>query len=119
MDMSKYSGAAFRKVGDVKTNGAIRVVIADVKLGTFGKPDVSFTDGTKLSVNATNNKILCQAYSTNSDDWIGKEIELYLGEIDFKGKPQEAILVKPISPSVEKKPPKPKLDDGLNDEVPF
>ena len=56
MDMSQYSGAAFLKVGDVKVNGPIRVVIADIVLGKYGKPDVSFSDGTKLSLNATNNK---------------------------------------------------------------
>jgi hypothetical protein len=56
-----------------------------------------------------------------SDDWIGKEIELSLGEIEYQGTPQEAILVSPISPPIEKKtPPKPKSSDGgMNDEIPF
>src|SRR5262245_27381105 len=76
MDMSQYSGAAFLKVGDIKVNGPVRVVIADVQIGDYGKPDLSFTDGTRLSVNTTNNKILCQAYGTESDEWIGREIEL-------------------------------------------
>ena len=125
MDMSKYSGAAFLKAGDVKVNGSIRVVIADIQVGKYEKPDVSFTDGTKLSLNATNNKILCQAYGTDGDDWIGKEIELSLGEIEYQGKPQEAVLVKPISPPIEKKPPppkpKPKNSGGgdMDDEIPF
>ena len=30
MDMSQYSGAAFLKLGDVKVNGPLRVVIADI-----------------------------------------------------------------------------------------
>jgi hypothetical protein len=38
-------------------------------------------------VNATNNRILMRAYGRNSDDWVGKEIELYLGEIEFQGTP--------------------------------
>ena len=92
MEMSQYSGAAFLKVGDVKVNGPIRVVIDDIALGKYGKPDVSFTDGTKLSLNATNNKTLCHAYGTESDDWIGKEIELSLGEIEYQGEPQESSL---------------------------
>jgi hypothetical protein len=90
MDMSPYSGAAFLKVGNVKVNGPMRVVIADVQLGKYGKPDLAFDDGSKLSVNATNNGILCRAYGMESDDWIGKEIELALGEIEYQGKPQEA-----------------------------
>jgi hypothetical protein len=103
MDMSKFSGAAFLKVGDVKVNGPIRVVIADIELGKYGKPDVSFNDGTKLSLNATNNKILCRAYGTESDGWIGKEIELTVGEIEYQGKPQEAIIVQTVSPPIETK----------------
>jgi hypothetical protein len=119
MDMSQYNGAAFLKVGDVKVNGPIRVVIADIVLGKYGKPDVSFSDGTKLSLNATNNKILCQAYGAEGDDWIGKEIELSLGEIEYQGKPQQAVLVKPISPPIEKKPPKRKPGGDMEDEIPF
>ena len=119
MDMSQYNGAAFLKVGDVKVNGPIRVVIADIVLGKYGKPDVSFSDGTKLSLNATNNKILCQAYGAEGDVWIGKEIELSLGEIEYQGKPQQAVLVKPISPPIEKKPPRRKPGGGMKDEIPF
>ena len=62
MEMSQYSGAAFLKVGDVKVSGPIRVVIADVVLGKYGKADVSFSDGTKLSLNATNNNPLTTAH---------------------------------------------------------
>jgi hypothetical protein len=71
MDMSPYSGAAFLKVGDVKVNGPIRVTIVDVQVGKYGKPDLTFDDGSKLSLNATNNRILCHAYGMESDDWIG------------------------------------------------
>jgi hypothetical protein len=122
MDMSPYSGAAFLKVGDVKVNGPIRVVIDDVQVGKYGKPDVAFVDGTKLSLNATNNRILCRAYGMESDAWIGKEIELTPGEIEYQGKPQEAILVSPVSPPIENKAlskPRKDSDGGMNDEIPF
>jgi hypothetical protein len=124
MDMSPYSGAAFLKVGDVKVNGPMRVVIADAQVGKYGKPDLTFDDGTKLSLNATNNRTLCRAYGTESDDWIGKEIELTLGEIEYQGKPQEAVIVNPISPPIEvekRTPPKPGNgpDGGMNDSIPF
>jgi hypothetical protein len=121
MDMSKYSGAAFLKVGDIKANGPVRVMIADVQIGEYGKPDLWFTDGTRLSVNATNNKILCQAYGIESDNWMGKELELVVGELEFKGKPQEAVLIKPISAPIEKKPPPKRKNRGsdMNDEIDF
>ena len=124
MDMSPYSGAAFLKVGDVKVNGPIRVTIVDVQVGKYGKPDLTFDDGSKLSLNATNNRILCRAYGMESADWISKEIELSLGEIEYQGKPQEAVIVNPISPPIEvgkRTPPKPgnSSDGEINDEVPF
>ena len=114
MDMSKYVGNMFLKVDDVKAKGSIRVTITDVSEGRYGKPDLTFNDGTRLSVNATNGGLLARAYGMNSDDWIGKRIELVLGTIDYQGKPQEAVLVKPISPPIDA-PPKPDLDD----EIPF
>jgi hypothetical protein len=119
MDMSQYSGGAFLKIGDVKVNGPLRVVIDDIQLGKYGRPDVSFTDGTKLSLNVTNNKALCNAYGTESSGWVGKEIELSLGEVEFQGEPQESILVKPISPPIENKPPKRKPGGDMEDETPF
>ena len=62
-----------------------------------------FDDGTQLSLSVTNTRILADAYGTDAAKWIGKEIELNVGETAYEGKPQESILVKPISPPVEKK----------------
>ena len=65
MDMSKFSGSAFLKVPDIKeAPGPVRVVIEAVTIGQYGKPDLTFTDGTKLSVNPTNNRVLIAAYGT-------------------------------------------------------
>jgi hypothetical protein len=124
MDVSKYLGNAFLTVGAVKVNGPSRVVIENVTEGKFDKPDLTFDDGTRLSLNVTNTRTLARAYGTDGADWIGKEIELYLGEIPYEGKLQESILVKPISPPIEKRPPpKPKGESDkrgdLDDEIPF
>jgi hypothetical protein len=126
MDMRKYSGAAFLKLGDVRANGPLRVVIAGVTEGKYGKPDLEFDDGTKLSVNATNNRVLVNAYGGESGPWKGKEIELILGQVEYDGKPQDSILVKPISPPIKKKQPpspKPKSENGkrgdMDDAIPF
>jgi hypothetical protein len=103
MDITKYLGSAFLKVADVKVNGPLRMVITSVVEGKFDKPDLVFDDGTQLSLSVTNTRILARAYGTDGADWIGKEIELNVGETEYQGKPQESILVKPISPPVEKK----------------
>jgi len=123
MDITKYLGSAFLRVGDVKVNGPIRMVIESVTEGKFDKPDLTFDDGTRLSLNVTNTRTLARAYGTDGASWIGKEIELYLGETEYEGKLQESILVKPISPPIEKRPPKPKGESDkrgdLDDEIPF
>ena len=103
MDVSKYLGSTFLKVADVKVYGPIRVVIVIIVEGKFDKPDLVFDDGTRLSLNVTNTRILARAYGTDTANWIDKEVELYVGETEYEGEPQESILIKPISPAVEKK----------------
>jgi hypothetical protein len=123
MDMRKYSGTAFLKVGDVRA-GPLHVRIVDVEEGKYGRPDLEFDDGTKLSVNATNNRTLVGAYGGDSDDWINKEIELSLGQAEYQGEAKESILVKPISPPIERTKPTagsgaPGRGDDMDDEIPF
>ena len=118
MDMQKFSGGSFVKVDDVK-EGPIKEQIDTVTIGKWDKPNLVFESGNLLSVNATNNLILMRAYGRNSDDWVGKEVELYLGKIEFQGIPREAVLVRPISPPIKKpnKPPAQKPD--FDDEIPI
>jgi hypothetical protein len=113
----KYLGSSFIKVDDVR-NCSLPLQIATVKEGKFDKLDVVSETGETLSLNATNTKILVRAYGPNSDEWIGKEIELTLGTVNFQGKPQEAVIVKPISPSIAtaNRTAKP---DAFNDDIPF
>ena len=112
MHMSKYLGSVFLKVGGIRASGPIRVRITDVSEGQFGKPDLTFHDRTQLSLNVTNVRVLVRAYGMDSDDWLDKEVELEVGEIRYRGQPQEAILIKPISPPIENKaPPKPEFVD--------
>jgi hypothetical protein len=122
MDMRKYSGKAFLNADDVRA-GPLRVVIVDVREGKFDKPDLEFDDGTRLGVSATNNRTLIASYGTESDDWINKEIELSLGELKYEGEMQEAVIVKPISPPIEKKPPPPKPKNSrggdMDDDIPY
>jgi hypothetical protein len=102
VDMSKYMGGRFLKAADIKESGPIRARIADIEIGEkFDKPEAILDDGSVLSLNATNCSRLGRAYGADSDDWIGKEIELDVGEVDFKGELKESILVEPISPPLE------------------
>lgn len=111
MDMRKYMGNVFLKVDRVKASGPIRLRITGISLGQYDKPDLAFDDGSQLSLNNTNCRTLVLAFGKESEDWLDKEIELEVGEIQYRGEPQEVILVKPISPPL----PKP----GFGDAVPF
>jgi hypothetical protein len=116
MDMRKYVGNVFLKVEHVKAIGPIRVRITGISEGQYGRPNATFDDGSQLSLNNTNCRTLLRAYGIESRDLIGKEIELTVGEIQYRGEPKEVILVKPISPPIENKaPPKPEFDD----QIPF
>src|SRR5262245_24120149 len=117
MDVSKDFGNAFLKVEDIKASGPKRVTIVDVVEGRFDKPNLVFDDDTQLGCNATNGRVLRKAYGSETDDWVEKEVELVVGEIDYQGKPQEAVLVKPISPPIENK--KPAKQDDPSDAIPF
>jgi hypothetical protein len=116
MDMSKYSGNVFLKVEDIKASGPIQVTITCVSEGRFGRPDLAFNDGTKLSLNGTNNGALLRAYGKESGDWIDKLIELRVGDLKYDGELREGILVKPLSPLIEKKALPP---SQFGDEIPF
>ena len=127
MDMSEFAGSRFLKVQDVKS-GPIRARIVRVDLGKYNKPNIHLDDGNILSGNATNVRVLCRAYGSDSDGWIDKEIDLTLGTIEYQGEDQEAIVVNPISPPEPKsegqvkaaKPMKAKSKSSdMDDTIPF
>jgi hypothetical protein len=126
MDMTGYAGDMYLRVEDFRDSGPKRLRIDEIGEGQFDKPVLRFNDNSLLSINATNAKTLIRAYGPESDDWIGKEIELCIGETQFQGRPKDSILVKPVSPPIpigERKTPKPSkpTDDPhkIDDDIPF
>jgi hypothetical protein len=113
--MRKFSGSIFRKPedGDLRES-PVQVRLTTVGEGKFDRPVLGFDDGTQLSLNATNNRVLVGAYGPESDNWIGKTIELRLGEVEFNGNVQKSIVVKPISPPIGNKTPKSDSDDNIS-----
>jgi hypothetical protein len=107
--MKKFAGEHFIKVDDVR-DGSIQGQIAVVREGKYDKPDLVFESGDVLSLNATNTQTLIRAYGTDSDCWVAKQVEMFLGEIKYQGSDHEVVLVRPISPPLKpaskKKPPK-------------
>jgi hypothetical protein len=100
MDMRQYTGESFVKLDDVR-DGPLTETISGVVPGKYEKPNLQFESGSALSLNATNNKTLIRAYGPNSSDWIGKEVELFAGQVEFQGRPLDAVLVRSISPPLK------------------
>jgi hypothetical protein len=124
MDVTKYLGSLFLKVEDVR-NAHRRVRIIDCSLGQYDKLDLTFEGGDKLSLNTTNVRTLARAYGRNSDEWVGKTIELFIGLTEYRGEQQDSILVRPVSSSAALEPgeeaasaPR-RLSSDLDDEIPF
>jgi hypothetical protein len=124
MDMTRYAGDLYLKVEDIRESGPKQVKIEGVEDGQFDKPVAAFNDGTSLSLNHTNVRTLMRSYGPESNDWIGRNIELYIGPTTYQGRVQDSILVKPISPPIllsERKPLKPPKPnpEPLDDNIPF
>jgi hypothetical protein len=125
MDISDQIGSKFIKVVDL-VNGPQRTVIHDVRPGSFEKPNAEFRNGSILSLNATNMRALASAWGTETDTWIGKEVELYIGETRFNNEARQSVLVRPISPATpmsERPKPKPPSERprprDFDDSIPF
>ena len=135
MDMSDYIGPSFIKYQDVVHASRTERIVA-VQQGKFDRLDLKFASGDLLSLNRTNARILARAYGMDTDNWIGKLVELYAGETSYEHQTQQSVLVRPISPPKSPEateqvapaptPPAPTAQEALNagpaelnDEVPF
>ena len=123
IDMRKYGGGDYLAVDDVREGPLQNMKIDDVRDGRFDKPDLHFETGEILSLNATNRKILMRAYGPTSDGWIGKLVDLVLGETMYQAKPQESVIVQPVSPSLSAAEKAAAAAAGagsdMNDDIPF
>ena len=134
MKMSEYAGSSYIKLDDVRDHSR-REVIADIRIGSYDRPEVTFESGAKFSLNKTNVRLLIQALGDDSRDWPGAEIELYPGQTrNMDGEMQDSVLVRmPASaaktaPTPENTDPissgPPKKSNGganadMNDDIPF
>jgi hypothetical protein len=122
MDASKYAGAGFLGLDDVK-DGLIKAEIAAVEEGGYKKLVLTFTNGLKFSLNATNTTEMIKAFGSETDDWRGERVELYAGEAAYQGKMVPSVRVTPLMRAAgDEKKPKPKppeAPDDLADSIPF
>ena len=124
MDMSQFAGRNFLRVADIEEGGPFKATIVAIEEDKkFGKALVYLSEGSILSLNVTNAKTLIKSFGAESDDWIGKEIEIYIGEVEYNEKMVSTILVRVISAEVEHKkavtPQKKNAVKDMDDTIPF
>jgi hypothetical protein len=129
MQMGKYV-KKYLKLDDVREGPLFRH-IAEVKEGSFDKPELVFETGEILSLNVTSTLALVTAYGGASEGWVGKKVEIYLGQAKFKNGVTDAVLVKPVTPglsdeakaeaAVKSAAVKDKANRGgdMSDDIPF
>jgi len=113
MNVSEYSGSAFVKISGL-ADGPERKTIAKVEIGRYGRPVLTFTDGSRLSVNVTNNKLLVRAFGDDDEAWVGQKIELYAGKTKYEAGETDSVLVRPFSPPAATRKPQSGSDDSMS-----
>jgi hypothetical protein len=114
MKLAQFAAANFLGVDDVR-DGSLVKTIDNIQQGSFGKPDATFTDGSKLSLNKTNCRTLVRLFGDGIefDSLKGKQIELYLGTVRYKGKEDPSVRVR-AAPSLVLEPAV-----MIDDTIPF
>lgn len=115
MELQQYAAKNYIKLTDL-AEGPLAKTIVSIEEGNFDKPEVTFEDGSKLSLNKTSVLVLGKAFGWKSQAWLGRQVEIYAGEVTFQGTTKPSVLVRPI----DRQPPKlSQVADQLNDDVPF
>ena len=130
MDTRKY-GSGFVKPEDVRDGPRQEKIINVYISEKYDCLVLDLESGDQLSLNNTTTRVMNRAYTTESDNWLGQEIELSLGHYTDSrdGNEKETIVVRPISvrqPSLDNGgtkaqavPALPLRRDDLDDEIPF
>jgi hypothetical protein len=109
-----YSSRTYIKIDDV-VDGPLVKTIASIAEGSFDKPEATFEDGAKLSLNRTSVLALGKVFGWESREWIGGRVEIYAGEVTFKGSTKPGVFVRPIDPPAPKK----RGPAEIIDEIPY
>jgi hypothetical protein len=101
-----YQGDSL-KAADLKGQAHV-VVIATVTRKDFDdgpKIVLTFQHRKKSFIcNKTNANRIAFAHGKDTDEWVGREIELYPDLVDFQGKTVEAIRIRPVAKAATPRP---------------
>ena len=119
MDMRKAFPSNYLKAADV--DEPTRARITGVKMADLGdgeKPVIEFEAENELpasamALNKTNTNTLIAAYGWDSDDWVGKVVQIFATETNFQGRMVDALRLKAPKRQPEKEEP------GPDDDIPW
>jgi hypothetical protein len=123
MELSQVFDSATLKAADLQgAEPVVKIEKVEMKKFDDGNKLVIAFEGKKkaLVCNKTNANRIAHAYGTDTDAWIGKEITLFVDQVEFKGDIVDAIRIR------AKKPAPPARQTGgvsdaamADDEIPF
>lgn len=125
MKMSDLYPPRFMKAEDFEEGETRILTIKNVELEELGqgknkqeKPILSFRepDTKEMVLNKTNAATIAKLYGDDTDDWIGKKIELYTMDVESFGEMVGAIRIKTKAPKGTAAPvPTPQVPAGDDD----
>jgi hypothetical protein len=138
MDMRQYA-STYIKPDHVRDGPLLTRIVNVFESEQFGRPVLELETGSQFTLNDGNTNTLIKAWGHNSDDWIGKEVELSLGTYrDWRSDTdKETVKIRAVSPPTrpaaptaqnggeEAKPPLPPSrvgvakPDDFDDSIPF
>lgn len=122
MDMGKFTSGQFFKAAELAGSAPLALTINDVALTDSNgmdaqKPVLAFDETEqRLVLNKTNLGVLIDAWGDESDDWLGRKIQLTTAEVMYQGKLVDGLRVKV---SKAKAKAKAKVADDETDDIPF
>ena len=124
--MTVFPSKWWRSV-DLDDGGEQPLTIRSVRMDKVGmgdeqveKPVIYFYEDQRgLIANKTNWTMLTERFGRNTDDWLDKQIVLYVTETSLRGKPTKCLRIRlpkrrpaPLGPVAQVNP-------DLDDEIPF
>lgn len=76
-----------------KIVGAISTVVSKT-FDTGTKLVATLDDDWSLVINATNFRVIRAAYGDETDEWIGRPLEVYKGTVHYQGREQPGVCVR-------------------------
>ena len=130
MNINDAFPSTYLKAADLKDKGDVKVKIAEFGKAEMDdgvyKPVLKFVGAQKaLVLNRTNATTISEAFGPNTENWIGREVILFVMKVQGPNGLTDGIRMRAVSSvtrSAEPPPPASQADYGAalnDDEIPF